>query len=118
MALSIHSAVRVRSPAGARGHTQNSAHAKEYRLAAQVSFVESSGKMLRDRETLYCTFCRKNQHVVWKLIRAHDNIAICDECVEICVAILAEEASKGPGKPPKPRVEPDEPSFKQILQVI
>jgi ClpX C4-type zinc finger/Glyoxalase superfamily protein len=40
--------------------------------------------------TLYCSFCRKSQHVVKKLI-AGPSVSICDECVELCVDIIREE---------------------------
>jgi len=41
-------------------------------------------------ETLYCTFCGKNQHEVRKLI-AGPSVYICDECVELCDDIIREE---------------------------
>ena len=40
--------------------------------------------------TLYCSFCRKSQHVVKKLI-AGPSVYICDECVELCMDIIREE---------------------------
>jgi hypothetical protein len=39
--------------------------------------------------TLYCSFCRKSQHEVKKLI-AGPSVYICDECVELCVDIVRE----------------------------
>jgi ATP-dependent Clp protease ATP-binding subunit ClpX len=42
------------------------------------------------RNTLYCSFCGKNQHEVRKLI-AGPTVFICDECVELCKDILGEE---------------------------
>jgi hypothetical protein len=39
---------------------------------------------------LYCSFCRKSQHAVKKLI-AGPSVCICDECVELCVDIIGEE---------------------------
>ena len=38
--------------------------------------------------TLYCSFCKKSQHEVESLI-AGPSVAICNECVELCVDILA-----------------------------
>src|SRR6266566_4955416 len=42
------------------------------------------------RNTLYCSFCGKNQHEVRKLI-AGPSVFICGECVELCKDIIGEE---------------------------
>ena len=42
------------------------------------------------KNTLYCSFCGKSQHEVRKLV-AGPTVYICDECVELCVDIIAEE---------------------------
>jgi hypothetical protein len=41
--------------------------------------------------TLYCTFCGKSQHDVKKLI-AGPSVYICDECVEVCVSVVDDDA--------------------------
>src|SRR2546422_2206571 len=41
-------------------------------------------------ESLRCSFCNKNQRDVRKLI-AGPTVYICDECVDICLDIIAEE---------------------------
>jgi len=41
------------------------------------------------KDTLYCSFCGKNQHEVQKLI-AGPTVFICDECVELCIDIVDE----------------------------
>src|SRR3972149_3767336 len=49
--------------------------------------------MGRSRETngvLKCSFCGKNQNDVRKLI-AGPTVYICDECIELCNDIIAEE---------------------------
>ena len=38
-----------------------------------------------------CSFCKKPQNLVRKLIAGQDNVFICDECVGICSDIVAEE---------------------------
>ncbi len=43
------------------------------------------------KNTLYCSFCGKSQHEVRKLI-AGPTVFICDECVELCMDIIREEA--------------------------
>lgn len=50
--------------------------------------------MMKDG-TLYCSFCGKSQHEVRKLI-AGPNAFICNECVDLCNDIIADQ-------PPKPR---------------
>ena len=40
------------------------------------------------RATLYCSFCRKDEHTVAKLIGG-PGVYICDACVELCNKILA-----------------------------
>jgi hypothetical protein len=47
-------------------------------------------------QTLSCSFCGKTQHQVAKLI-AGPTVFICDECVRICVDILAQPALSSSG---------------------
>ena len=41
-------------------------------------------------EELYCSFCGKSQREVRKLI-AGPGVYICDECIELCNEIIAEQ---------------------------
>ena len=41
---------------------------------------------------LHCSFCRKSQHIVRKLV-AGPEVFICDECVELCMVIVREGSS-------------------------
>ena len=43
-----------------------------------------------DGKLLYCSFCGKSQHEVRKLI-AGPTVYICNECVEVCLDIIAED---------------------------
>ena len=43
--------------------------------------------------SLYCSFCGKSQDEVRKLI-AGPTVYICDECIELCNEIIAEEYEK------------------------
>ena len=45
----------------------------------------------KDPDTLYCSFCNKSHHEVSKLI-AGPKVLICDECIELCNEIIAEES--------------------------
>lgn len=49
--------------------------------------------MSDDAATLNCSFCGKSQREVRKLI-AGPTVYICDECIELCNDIIAEENSK------------------------
>lgn len=51
----------------------------------------SSTDKTDSKNTLYCSFCGKSQHEVRKLI-AGPTVFICDECVELCMDIIREEA--------------------------
>lgn len=60
--------------------------------------------MLRSqRETAYCSFCKRPQTEVARLIAGPDQVYVCDECVELCVDILSQEAP--PVAPPLVPVE-------------
>jgi len=62
-------------------------------------------KAVKGGGKLTCSFCGKNQDDVRKLI-AGPTVYICDECIELCNDIIAEEweeeKSKGVGELPKP----------------
>ena len=53
------------------------------------------------KSTLYCSFCGKSQHEVRKLI-AGPTVFICDECVEVCLTLLADYRALGLA-PPEPK---------------
>jgi ATP-dependent protease Clp ATPase subunit len=42
------------------------------------------------KNTLYCSFCGKSQHEVFKLI-AGPTAFICDECVELCRHLVSRD---------------------------
>ncbi|NJL58450.1 MAG: Flp pilus assembly complex ATPase component TadA, partial [Desulfobacteraceae bacterium] len=46
-----------------------------------------------DIDNLFCSFCGKNQNDVRKLI-AGPAVYICDECIQLCGEIIAEENEK------------------------
>ncbi len=61
----------------------------------------------REGEVLRCSFCGKSQHEVKKLI-AGPTVYICNECVEVCLDIIAEdrvhEAKVHHQELPKPQI--------------
>ena len=51
------------------------------------------GKRDDENDNLFCSFCGKNQKEVMKLI-AGPAVYICDECIQLCSEIIAEESEK------------------------
>ena len=54
-----------------------------------------------DTRVLYCSFCRKSQDSVSKLISSpsdYPRAYICDECITVCASIL-EDSSDPPAHP-------------------
>jgi|SRR5579871_169467 len=45
-----------------------------------------------DKVVLYCSFCKKSQHEVKKLV-AGPNVYVCNECIKLCNKILEEDRS-------------------------
>ena len=67
-------------------------------------------------DDLLCSFCGKSQDEVKKLI-AGPSVYICDECIQLCNEIIAEDYgqevdSSGAGRLPKPF------EIKEILQTL
>lgn len=61
----------------------------------------------KGRHTLQCSFCNRSQEEVRKLI-AGPSVFICDECIELCNDIIADDVENEPvvaaqSKVPKPR---------------
>jgi ATP-dependent Clp protease ATP-binding subunit ClpX len=55
------------------------------------------------QEVPHCSFCRRPQSDMRRLIAGPDQVYVCEECVELCVDILAREAP--PDTPPLVPVE-------------
>ncbi|MDP9675225.1 hypothetical protein J2W97_001208 [Paenibacillus jamilae] len=43
---------------------------------------------------LHCSFCGKSQDQVNRMVAAK-NVCICNECIGVCVEIIAEDEHKG-----------------------
>ena len=54
----------------------------------------------RTDDRVRCSFCGKTQDQVRKLIAGSKNVFICDECIELCGEILAEELEEEEEKEP------------------
>lgn len=46
----------------------------------------------------YCSFCSRPQSQIGRLITGPGSVSICDECVELCRQILAEEENTAPSE--------------------
>ena len=60
-------------------------------------------KKREENANLSCSFCGKSQKEVKKLI-AGPTVYICDECIELCNDIIAEEYGQEEAGTPRPRV--------------
>lgn len=63
-----------------------------------------------------CSFCKREQDEVNRLIAGPDSVYICDECVELCREILDEEAEPALAPPPREFTAPKPPSPKEIYR--
>jgi ATP-dependent Clp protease ATP-binding subunit ClpX len=76
-----------------------------WRHAGKGNRREKMAKPIKQGGKLQCSFCGKSQDDVRKLI-AGPTVYICDECIELCNDIIAEELEdergKGLGHIPKP----------------
>jgi ATP-dependent protease Clp ATPase subunit len=65
------------------------------------------------RQSLLCSFCRKPQSEVQKLIASPSDTGrayICDECIAVCASIVKEEVSvDASAEPPPPPIEEGHP---------
>jgi hypothetical protein len=46
----------------------------------------------------YCSFCKKPSTKLFALIAGPNNIFICDNCIEFCVAVLLDDDRENRGK--------------------
>jgi ATP-dependent Clp protease ATP-binding subunit ClpX len=60
--------------------------------------------MRRNEDTLRCSFCGKSQNEVKKLI-AGPTVYICNECIDICIEIISDDAQQeaASARPPLPK---------------
>jgi ATP-dependent Clp protease ATP-binding subunit ClpX len=52
----------------------------------------------RPTESHVCSFCKRQQDQVSRLIAGPDSVYICDECVDLCKEILADEEAQVDGE--------------------
>ena len=53
------------------------------------------------QKQLHCSFCNKSMHAVRRIV-AGPGVNICDECVQVCVDILADDRPLEAPPPPQP----------------
>ena len=67
----------------------------------------------------YCSFCNRPQYDVGRLITGPGSVSICDECVELCREILAEEGPLAPRSPlPVGRILPPKEIYKRLNEYV
>ena len=90
--------IRDRMPRPSRGLLDEMKAAQQELARIRKRHVAASPQPVPETETntLHCSFCRKSQHEVSKLI-AGSGVFICDECVSTCNEILFDEAQDTAG---------------------
>ena len=58
-----------------------------------MRFRRRAASARKSTATLTCSFCGKHQRQVKKLIAGPD-VYICNECIDLCVEIIAKEQPK------------------------
>jgi ATP-dependent Clp protease ATP-binding subunit ClpX len=58
-----------------------------------MRFRRRAASARKSTGTLTCSFCGKHQRQVSKLIAGPD-VYICNECIDLCVEIIAKERPK------------------------
>jgi ATP-dependent Clp protease ATP-binding subunit ClpX len=66
----------------------------------------------------YCSFCSRSQDQVNRLIAGPDSVFICDECVELCREILAEESATPRGEPLSIKALPPREIYRRLNQYV
>lgn len=56
------------------------------------------------KQTLQCSFCNRTQEDVRKLISGPGDVYICDECVDLCNEIIAEDGDKEESLASQPKI--------------
>ena len=65
-----------------------------------------------DKDSLFCSFCGKNQKEVKKLI-AGPTVFVCDECVELCMDIIKEDTKEN-----KIKIKQNIPKPREIFSIL
>jgi hypothetical protein len=58
-------------------------------VARQLRF-SSWRQLAAKKDWVSCSFCRKGEYELRKLIAGPDGVFVCDECVEFCHAIIRQ----------------------------
>ena len=65
----------------------------------QLSVVGPERLGMQDQDALYrCSFCKKDNHQVARMVAGPKGAFICDECIRRANAILESEAENAPGR--------------------
>ena len=78
-------------------------------------------KLDNDAEPLRCSFCRKRQEDVGKLISSPSESSrayICDECVAVCARILEDEREEAAPEAGEPHPLVDDPLASELIRAV
>jgi ATP-dependent Clp protease ATP-binding subunit ClpX len=51
-----------------------------------------------ERKSYSCSFCGKDNNQVKRMIAGPKGVFICNECIDLCNRIIAEEAARTPSQ--------------------
>jgi ATP-dependent Clp protease ATP-binding subunit ClpX len=66
----------------------------------------------------YCSFCNRSKEQVNRLIAGPESVFICDECVELCHEILAQEANETQGETISIQSLPPKEIYRRLNQYV
>lgn len=72
-------------------------HEKAFYEVVEKAQKYDSLLLLKNSNTIHCSFCGKAQEDVAKLV-AGPRAFICDECIGLCVEMLKEEGAESNGQ--------------------
>ena len=100
-AKSLHRAVKARDETALRRIAPYFDDTSEFKLTqAQLVIARelnysSWRELVSNDDWIQCSFCKKWQYEVKKLIEGPDAY-VCDECIEFCHGILQDDINNGP----------------------
>jgi len=60
-------------------------------VVARILHCQSWKELVGKDNWIRCSFCKKWQYEIRKLIAGPDSVYVCDECVELCHGIIRDE---------------------------
>ena len=101
-AKTLHKAVKANNEAALRRIAPYFDDVSEFKLTqaqlviARELHCSSWRELVSNNDWVQCSFCRKCQYEVKKLVAGPD-VYVCGECIELCNEIIRDDLNIGPG---------------------